>query len=890
LVLEALSEKARPKLIISGAGLRVARERLEGLESRLTPSTLPATLDPRIVDCSAEFSGSIPPWFFKPTSRRAKGARKFEFLDRGLHLSIHASVKKLDDACREVKLIVANESPNSTSCLLNFGFTIKLQGCRVHIPSPDELSKRKARKEDVPLFVETVNCTAELSEDLMKIVLSPVGVYDQKRVIPVQGPTWDYIVENPIPEGTEIDEEFAQHFKHASRIVSMALKKILGEGESRSHKFQYDARKYLYSGLSKIWKQPSTQGLIIPTPPATGKSEINFDIAIVAALVAKRLHGDVGTVSGISEPLRALTAEQMERLFQLLAYVNEQLPSEERLTLGFYMGKIPYQPSPDIGSNDVPISRCPFCEKQLSFSYSSQYARLIPECPNCNRKFDWVYLTVVETESFLPNIIMATLDKLCYQESRNLNVHAFFGREYVRCAKCNRIRVATRAVREGRGACWHCNSSLDPATARKSFFSVFVIDEPHAFSGSAGSYAGMYTAAELALVKNASDKGVLVIGSSATIRQGDMLLRHLAGCSDVKIFPDSSEVDQYFEEINEPHRRFIFISPCITNRRAIPKAIVTTKEWWEKVRRPDDPEKIPQVVFTMKRAEAENVRNDLVQEGYVQNYQLAPQVIHGEEKRAVIENVLSKLEKCQLDVLITTLDLIALGINIPSISVVHFDGMPWDYAKFVQGYSRSARAPTDTALIFVWLRPNVPPESYYLVHYRDLFLYRNSLIPIVPINRWFPESVKNYVPAGALQYSLFTDPNASYLNSTFAARQFSGSQFEVEFQGFMGSVMSDNKYPEDFDIAMRATLKGLQTLKNHLRVSAPQIQRMKNSAQLLERILPKGIRGNKAEIQIAPRQVSSAMVSSRVAETLRSAGLAYMLPSEEEPDEQPLEE
>ena len=241
-------------------------------------------------------------------------------------------------------------------------------------------------------------------------------------------------------------------------------------------------------------------------------------------------------------------------------------------------------------------------------------------------------------------------------------------------------------------------------------------------------------------------------------------------------------------------------------------------------------------------------------------------VIHGEEPRQKIEWALKMLRECKIDVLITTLDLIHLGIDIPSVSVIHFHGMPDDYTKFVQGYGRSARRGNACALVFVWLKYNSAPERYYLVHFRDLFLYRDRLMPIIPINRWFPDVITTFVPSATLMYALYNDERASTISAPYSKKKFYDPSFQLEVKNFLVKVSSEPIYPEDEEIAERAIDEGFTRLKEYIqrylhRLADPKYRLSK---KFYEDILLKGIRGIEEDVVLMPTYIDRHMVRTRL--------------------------
>lgn len=865
---------SNPEIIVSGNSLRQIRERPSADE------VLRTMLEPINFD-SKKFqitNGKQQALWEKRQETERQDDKKYRIIDPGFSLTATFITEK-NDKSNSIKIVFTNSSNKKQGVLYDFNFSIELKDCK--IVKPEGLKDER----DAPMIVETVNAIANIQCSDTKIDLSSYGSWDQDKVLTVPGPTFDEAIKKPF-DGNLLEHQAT--FENASRIVTKAMQQMIKEGKGY-HKFQYDLKGIIYQQMVKGWKDNKLRAVIDNAPTASGKSEVNFDAAIVASLVRKKQtkDGDCGTVAIISEPIRALTAEQLERLFKLLAFVNDQLHENDRVTMGFFMGTqegrgIPYEPAGDITIRQVPITNCPFCEdKEMILEHMQNQGRLLARCDNCKRTYPWIYLTLKECELFLPNIVVATLDKLCYEEGHNFSVHTFFGREYVRCTNplCKRAVPVTSKVLRGEGACWFCYKPVSADSMKKSKFSIFVLDEAHSFRGSLGSNAGLYTTTEIQLAKNTLAESPLVIASTATVKRADVLLKHLTGAlrEETTIVPSidskKSDEEKYFKTINKPHRKFVFACTNASNRVSIPRAIGVIKSTWDRIRKEGDPEHIPQIVFTKKRQNADNLRNAMKILGEESHRDMKVQIIHGEHDKREVKERLREVENNEIDVLFVTLDLIALGIDIPSISIIHFDGIPDDFAKFVQAYGRSARGRggNDGGLVFTWLRMNIPGEAYYLEHFRDLFIYKEKLMPIIPINRWFPHSIRTFMPAAAFQYGFFTDQKASMFSPTFAARQLNDDVYKNKLQSFMtGEVLNNSDDHADDEIAQKYTMLGLQDIQSH--IPKQNLSSYKSHKDLLKGILPIGIRSHSQETTIVPIQIDRTLMSIQVEKSLLSAG------------------
>jgi hypothetical protein len=877
---------SRPKITISGSGMRSVRVRPD-VGASLSTTLVAVQMEAKEI-AIAQASSTVVLAEFSPERTRLGQAKTIGKIDYGLKITASLQSVKKEGNLVALSVKFANETGGPMmgrrhTALHDFRFTLKLSDCIVH-------RDHAVRADDVPMYIETVNAVAVPDSKLSTIELSPLGVWDQSRVKIIPGPTFEEAKKTPFPQGTDLGS-LRQDFEYAARITSMAMARVVGS--PTYYLFQYDLRGKICENLVKCLNDGVPRAVIDNAPTGSGKTEENFEGAGIATIVSKRRakDQDVGTVAVITEPIRTLAAEQLERLFRFVAYANELLPEGNGLTMGFYMGTqagkgIPRDPSPDINLSQVPINSCPFCEKQLTLTYIQETRRLVPTCQNCNphRSFPWVFLTISETEQYMPNIVLATLDKLCYEEGRNLNVHSFFGREFIRCRKCGRGWPVTARFLKKEGespCCLVCGEHFTAGDIHKSNLWMLIMDEAHVFRGSMGSNAGLYTSAELVLASKVSGHAPLIMASTATVKRADELMRNLAGAREFEIIPRLGDEDtSYFTRTSEHHRKFVFACPNVSNRVAVPKAVASVKKAWDVLLASDPeknlPKKLPQVVFTKKRQSAENLYAAIKVLGDEDRLDIESRVIHGESTKQEIKKRLSEVENNEIDVLFVTIDLISLGLDIPSIQVIHFDGMPEDYSKFVQAYGRSSRGQSSSGLVFVWLRMNMPGEAYYLEHFRDLFIYKKELMPVIPINKWFPQAIKTYVTPAALQYGFFTDRRGSLFSPVVAQRRFSDTAYQKELEDFIAlEVLGHSTKPEDAEIALKYTKLGLGDLSSHVLSSHVQnthIAGKTNVQALLGDLLPRGIRSQSGEAEVKPLGFSKELMSVRVERALLTAG------------------
>jgi len=852
----------KPRLTVEGSIFRQCRVRETG-EHALASITRPETLDSKTFEVSP--GSTSQKWVFGKTRQRIDGTRQVKHQEDQIEVKCECDIERLPDGVFRTRIRIGNASPKEGTVVQGIEFKLRLGDGNVVVP-------KIKRPEDVPLYIQTANAPAVLNAARDEIILSPFGTWDEKKLEAVEGAPFADVENGGLDWPEPVPEKEARIYEQAYKDSSRALSKLMPGGKYRL--FQEDAKMEILGLLRSQKSERQVSAFVVNTPTASGKSEVNFEAALMAAIVQQEQapNHDPGTVAIISEPLRALTSEQLERLFDFVAYANEG--RQRPITLGYYMGiqsGMPPVPSPDVDISKVPISKCPFCKAALKLEFRQQENRLIPVCTKCTpgREFPWVSLTLKETSESIPNILVATLDKICYDACRNPSVHTFFGRPFVRCIRCRRGHALSRKIMESRAACT-CGSTLNPNALQNSLLSLVVLDEAHTFKGGMGAMAGLFLSTELRLAQEALQKGILVVATTATIKNAPQLMKHLTGASETITFPESERATDYFRQLEDKHRKFLFMSACMTNREAIPRTVMHIKKLWTQIRGSNDPERIPQIVFTKKKSNADNLHNMMtgpMMSG--QPEQIRSHVIHGETKSDV-ESVLDQVARCELDVVFTTIDLISLGINIPSIAIVHFDGLDSDYSKFVQAYGRTARRAGDAALVCVWLRRNMPAESYYLEHYRDLFIYQRELLSVVPINRWFPAFVEKYTPAGCLQYSYYTNKAMSFISTFHAARKLRSDDYQKELRKFFYDVFAEPENEEDIRLSKDSVDEGIAFLIKYAEDNL--MAHNQTTKDQTEPILPKGIRGNEDPVTVHPMGYTPVMISARVLRELVRSG------------------
>lgn len=277
-------------------------------------------------------------------------------------------------------------------------------------------------------------------------------------------------------------------------------------------------------------------------PTGGGKSEAFYGLLIFNLFFDRMRGKNRGVTSLIRYPLRLLTLQQAQRLFDLLSHV-EKVKHEESIggapfEIGFWVGsantpnnngpdslkgiikfgdKLP-QPGTDAYSayrqandsyNKIPL--CPYCDMATGIRYlPSQSNRIAIYC--FNDECDWTQmnggitplpflLTDTDIYAHAPAIILGTIDKLALIGQHNSTINKFVGMfGFARFIDDNgRLTIERNLQKEFLPALENLKMhTVAPAfpDGREVFFdpfpSLIVQDEAHLLEESLGTFAGLF--------------------------------------------------------------------------------------------------------------------------------------------------------------------------------------------------------------------------------------------------------------------------------------------------------------------------------------------------------------------------------------------------------------
>jgi len=128
--------------------------------------------------------------------------------------------------------------------------------------------------------------------------------------------------------------------------------------------------------------------------------------------------------------------------------------------------------------------------------------------------------------------------------------------------------------------------------------------------------------------------------------------------------------------------------------------------------------------------------------------ELKKEALTGEVSFKEIRDIMETIETEEdyqkaIDVLIAT-SIISHGVDIPSLNLISFMGMPSNNAEYIQTLSRIGRR--STGLAFVVFNPTRERDQSYFKYFKKFHDLRDLLIESIPICRWSKKAIEKTCP------------------------------------------------------------------------------------------------------------------------------------------------
>ena len=530
--------------------------------------------------------------------------------------------------------------------------------------------------------------------------------------------------------------------------------------------------KFQFEGIQKFLKKllnTESSPLVIRAPTDSGKSLV-FYVCSAIQKVLNELHG---TSTLITFPTKALNASQFNDMTRFFYYLNKRGID---ISLGYYTGSFEggeFDPNSISNAKNVSggeplnlIRECPNCNDKQIVVEKIDDLRIIPKCSSCNEKFNFIFVTNKEVESYCPNVIIGTPDKFWNSISGFLPSHTIFGAPSKRCPQCKFVKPLIFSDQsEELHNCPRCNTEMDKNTKFHSSPSLIVFDEVHTLSGTSGNLFGHF----LSLLKVTNESygiknPIQHLGATATIANQDELMRNLTGweINEETVFPKEENFwTDYFEKNMEDIRhRFVIVEPTIVSTNdSVERMSLSGLEAIKKIVKGTGYEKFYklQTIYVRRKIDGIAITQSLPNRAIDDGHDLGPEdyKFAKQSKRQEIFDLLSQVEKNELDILITT-SVLGQGVDFPNINIMHFFGVPNSFVELAQVAGRTGRGNLPS-LIFIHIRPDIP---------RDRLIYENVEKTIGHLDKWYEPMPINVMNSYAIDISL---PNIAL--ATILSRQ-----------------------------------------------------------------------------------------------------------------------
>lgn len=531
-------------------------------------------------------------------------------------------------------------------------------------------------------------------------------------------------------------------------------------------------------------------------PTGGGKTEAYLGL-ISIALLYDRLRGKIrGVCAWLRFPLRMLSLQQLERLAQVIAALNELREEETRLrvgdpfAIGYYVGggvtpnslsdqdMRRFETNKDLREEVRLLRKCPFCGSGVNIETLRASWRLAHVCSNeqcfsntatsLGAYKGSLPVSIVDTEiyRYLPSVLLGTVDKLAV---------AGFNRYFAQIMRGSNEQCAAHGY-TSYGECierWGAGCKAGKKDIRKlqpvrdPGPSLIIQDELHLLRAELGVFNGHYEG----LVRYLGAKAHLppkILAATATIEAYDVHAFHIY-LSRARRYPQPSwEQGESFYATSKPERIRRFYVGVLNHTRANEDpALRILGLYWKEIRRLTGNPR--QAAEAMRRPDAldEAVLDALrlydLSLGYVGRRAtggslvdkmsqvdrllardgldpVRSKLLTGDQRSEEVGATLERIEReradtgePRLDVLVAT-NLISHGVDLERINMMVMCGMPSHYAEYLQATSRCARS--YPGAVFACYNGRDPREISLFEFFGPMHTHIDRLIEAVAVNRF----------------------------------------------------------------------------------------------------------------------------------------------------------
>lgn len=528
-------------------------------------------------------------------------------------------------------------------------------------------------------------------------------------------------------------------------------------------------------------------------PTGGGKTEAFLGLAIFQSFFDRIMGKEFGVSVLTKFPLRMLSLQQLQRIANIFAQAElvrleeEDINSEQsEFSVGYFVGQTStpnrlilydqvkrsyYDLLDELENNKSALenyqilTKCPFCQsKHVELKVDKERRRLLHVCgpKGCGRELP-IYISDWEIYRHLPTFIVGTLDKFV-SVGFQINFRNILGGIRYRCPK-HGFSSSQECLEAGPKSFPVCTTGLEgmeEVPEGDYSPSLIIQDEMHLVRDTMGTFNSHYETLidKLIFELSGKKKHVKKIAATATISPSTYAdhVKELYMREPI-LFPANLEL--FTEEAEEIARVIVGIMPhAKTQINAIEEVVgsiaISIQQSINKKGFPKDEARDFWTILTYH-----NKRNDAYQFGRsigtrinenmmepLHLKELKKETLTGEVTFKEIRDIMDSIEsgtdyQKAIDTLIAT-SIISHGVDIASLNLMAFMGMPPNNAEYIQALSRIGRR--KTGLAFIVFSPTRERDRSYFKFFKKFHELRDLLVESIPICRWSKKAIERTCP------------------------------------------------------------------------------------------------------------------------------------------------
>ncbi len=697
------------------------------------------------------------------------------------------------------------------------------QGKRKMLRLPDEDQRREEAERRLYQVLQS-GCIATINpHDDSCVLMTTFGVFDTPREQPVQGPSVEQVTQSP----EKLLQEYPNHDNQVTQFVQKYWTLIRGilsaAGQAfrltHFHQFQWDA---ITAGLTFEATGQGRTATIVRAPTGAGKTVVFMVNAAISSLCGKQRSASV-----LLFPTRILNEDMFRRLTMFVYCLRQNVP-DCGVTGGILMGTsdplYKLMLNPEEGERMHHYGVCPSCQAP---SLVAQHGRdpsetkLFPTCPVCGHRVDYMYHPR-EVTAYLPDIVIATPDKLFYEatvEGNEMYCYGSFGAPVRYCQQCGRAHPdAYFKLKPEKTRCSqvfsdsHCTGTFSALAVSKPI-RYMGFDEVHSLYGETATYLSVFLATLESMQRLLSKQRDLTIRyetATATIANETQLLEAITRRRGEEIIsiPRDDQLADYFliQEDRIRHRTLvtmpsresskdIFIRAVLNSfghlRSTMPDFVADLAEYLQTIS--EQPHAWDFLLgYVFKKQDGYDLRRALGD--YFRNRfgsSLKIEFLSGDAPKDQISRVLLEALSGQLAVLLANM-VISLGIDLQDLNHMIMFGVPRSFTEYVQTTGRTGRGNV-SGHVSVILLPSYPRDVYLYRHFHailsDVAGYYDVL-PVKSTNLYCSEQIFGNVSKALLSTLCLSVDPPDWPHRNGVQRAVGGR--EPQILGYIVSLLCDD--------------------------------------------------------------------------------------------------